>query len=157
MLKTKFRDLIYSILIMIHAILFSAVSLLSDAGAYPEEVTGERLWIDHAATLVERAATGRAEGKRFTNDVKAQRAVLRELMQRPGTDIPEARRQLHMSMVLLGVLLKTAFRMPDRGACGMSTRSVEPVGYRIGKTPILIWIHMRGSTWLLNHREQHSD
>ncbi len=108
MLKTKFRDLIYSILIMIHAILFSAVSLLSDAGAYPEEVTGERLWIDHAATLVERAATGRAEGKRFTNDVRARRADLRELMQRSGTDIPEARRQLHMSMVLLGVLLKTA-------------------------------------------------
>lgn len=93
---------------MIHAMLFCAMALLSDAGAYPGEVTGERLWIDSAALLVERAATGRAEGKRFTKDVKAQRADLRELMQSSGTDIPEARRQLHMSMVLLGVLLKTA-------------------------------------------------
>ena len=107
---------------MIHAILFSAASLLSDAGADPGRVTEEQLWIDRAAILVERAATGRAEGKRFTIDVKAQRADLRELMQSSGKDIPEAHRQLHMSMVLLGVLLKTS------AGCQSGGRIVCPVG-----------------------------
>lgn len=105
---TRFKDLICTTLIMIHAILFSAVFQLSDAGAYPNEMTEERLWVDRAAILVDKAATGRADGKRFTIDVKAHRADLRALMQSSGKDIPQQHRQLHMSMVLLGVLLKTA-------------------------------------------------
>lgn len=121
-MKTKFRDLVCSTRIMIRVILFSAASLLSDAGADPGGVTEERLWIDRAEMLVERAATGRSEGKSFTRDVKAQRADLRKLMQSRGKDIPEAHRQLHMSMVLLGVLLKTS------AGCQSGGRVVCPVG-----------------------------
>jgi hypothetical protein len=82
--------------------------LLSDAEADSGNVSVERDWVDQATVLVERAATGRADGKRYTEDVNAHRADLRELMQRSAKDLPQAHRQLHMSMVLLGVLLKTA-------------------------------------------------
>lgn len=68
----------------------------------------ERDWIDRVTVLVDRAATGQADGKTYTEEVKAHRADLWALMRSSGTDLPQAHRQLHMSMVLLGVLLKTA-------------------------------------------------
>ena len=122
MLSMRFRTLIRSPLKIFYATLFSVLFLLSNVDADPGEVIGERFWIDRAAILVERAATGRAEGKSFTKDVKTQRADLRQMMQAAGKDIPEAHRQLHMSMVLLGVLLKTS------AGCQSGGRVVCPVG-----------------------------
>ncbi len=108
MLKTRFKFPVCLIRSMIPVALFCAVILFSDAEANPGKVTVERDWIDQATVLVERAATGWADGKRYTEDVKAHRADLRELMRSSGTDLAQAHRQLHMSMVLLGILLKTA-------------------------------------------------
>jgi len=122
MRKIKFRDRVCSRLLLICVMLFSAVSLLPVAVAEKGGVTDERRWVDRAALLVERAATGRAEGKKFTKDVKAQRADLRELMRGSGADIPDVHRQMHMSMVLLGVLLKTS------AGCQTGGRVVCPVG-----------------------------
>lgn len=115
------RTLICSTLIVILTMFCSAVSRQSEAAASPKQATEERLWVDRAAILVDRAATGRADGKTFVKDVKVQRAELRELMRKTGTDIPEEQRQLQMSMVLLGVLLKTA------SGCQSAGRVVCPV------------------------------
>jgi hypothetical protein len=107
-LKSKFEYLLRTIRLVGPGVLFCVVAWSPVVAADPGGFTEERAWIDRATALVDIAATGQADGKTYTQDVRAHRADLRALMQGTGTDAPEARRQLHMSMVLMGVLLKTA-------------------------------------------------
>jgi hypothetical protein len=70
-------------------------------------VAAERAWIERAETLVA-AAKGHAVAAEFQRDVEAQRARLREIVRQEGPQPTPELRQLHVSMILLNALLKSA-------------------------------------------------
>ncbi|MGA9031684.1 MAG: hypothetical protein WB402_04105 [Sulfuricaulis sp.] len=71
------------------------------------EVSAERAWIERAEALVA-AAKGHANAAGFRQDVEAQRERLREIVRQEGPRPMPERRQLHVSMILLNALLKSA-------------------------------------------------
>jgi hypothetical protein len=71
------------------------------------EVSAERAWIERAEALVA-AAKGHANATGFRQDVEAQRERLREIVRQEGPRPMPERRQLHVSMILLNALLKSA-------------------------------------------------
>ena len=72
-----------------------------------EGVAAERAWIERAATLVT-AAKGHAVAAEFQQDVEVQRERLREIVRQEGPQPRSDLRQLHVSMILLNALLKSA-------------------------------------------------
>lgn len=75
------------------------------AGAAPNEAESE--WIERAAALVTAART-HADAATFQREVQAHRERLREIVRAAGSAPPPERRQLHVSMMLLNALLKSA-------------------------------------------------
>lgn len=108
MLNLATRYYIRFTLATISATLLFAFVLGSVAAADQAKDSLERAWTERAEVLVDQAATGRADGRVYTQDVRAHRADLRNLMRNSGNNLPPEHKQLHMSMVLVGVLLKTA-------------------------------------------------
>lgn len=70
-------------------------------------VSAERAWIERAEALVA-AAKGHANATGFRQDVEVQRERLREIVRQEGPQPTPERRQLHVSMILLNALLKSA-------------------------------------------------
>ncbi|HYA39436.1 MAG TPA: hypothetical protein VEI74_14305 [Candidatus Methylomirabilis sp.] len=70
-------------------------------------VAAESTWIEHAEGLVA-AAKGHADVAQFRQDVETQRERLREIVRQEGPQPTPERRQLHVSMILLNALLKSA-------------------------------------------------
>lgn len=70
-------------------------------------VAAERAWIERAEALVA-AAKGYANAAGFRQDVEVQRERLREIVRQEGPQPTPERRQLHVSMILLNALLKSA-------------------------------------------------
>jgi len=79
-----------------------ATTAWSDGG-----VAAERAWIERAEGLVA-AAKGHADAAEFRRDVEAQRERLRGIVRQEGPQPTPERRQLHVSMILLNALLKSA-------------------------------------------------
>ncbi len=75
------------------------------AGAAPNEAEND--WIERAAALVTAART-HADAATFQREVQAHRERLREIVRAAGSAPPPERRQLHVSMMLLNALLKSA-------------------------------------------------
>lgn len=71
------------------------------------EVSAERAWIERAEAMVT-AAKGHANAAGFRQDVEQQREWLREIVRQEGPQPKPERRQLHISMILLNALLKSA-------------------------------------------------
>jgi len=70
-------------------------------------VAAERAWIERAETLVA-AAKGHAVATEFQRDVEVQRERLRGIVRQEGPQPTPELRQLHVSMILLNALLKSA-------------------------------------------------
>lgn len=88
--------------------LVAAVFLCLSATAWPvDAVSAERAWIERAEALVA-AAKGPANATVFRQDVEMQRERLREIVRQEGPRPTPERRQLHVSMILLNALLKSA-------------------------------------------------
>jgi len=85
----------------------AAFLCLSTTAWSGEGVAAERAWIEHAGRLVA-AAKGHANVAEFRQDVEAQRERLREIVRQEGSQPTPERRQLHVSMILLNALLKSA-------------------------------------------------
>lgn len=86
----------------------AAVLLCTSAPAWPAGgVEAERAWIERAEALVA-AAKGPANAAGFRQDVEVQRERLREIVRQEGSQPTPERRQLHVSMILLNALLKSA-------------------------------------------------
>lgn len=78
-------------------------------------------WLDQAAQLVRAAQGGRTDAVQFNKDVRESRARLRKLIQQSrNAELPSAHRQLHSSMLVVDVLLKSA------AACQTAGRIVCP-------------------------------
>jgi hypothetical protein len=69
--------------------------------------SAERAWIERAEALVA-AAKGHANAAGFRRDVEEHRERLREIVRQAGPQPTPERRQLHVSMILLNALLKSA-------------------------------------------------
>ena len=83
----------------VNAAVFPTATLLED----------ERGWWDQAAELVLIAESGRAEAVPFNKDVRELRAQLRKhIQQARNTDISSEHQQLHSTMLVMDVLLKSA-------------------------------------------------
>ena len=94
--------------LQIVACLASAVLLGIDLGAAAAApVQSENDWIERAEALVA-AARGHADAATFQREVQAHRERLREIVRAAGSTPPPQRRQLHVSMMLLNALLKSA-------------------------------------------------
>lgn len=65
------------------------------------------MWIERAETLVA-AAKGHANAAGFRRDVETHRERLREIVRGEGPQPTPELRQLHVSMILLNALLKSA-------------------------------------------------
>jgi len=88
--------------------LAAVISLCLSATAWSAGgVAAERAWTERAAILVT-AAKGHAVAAEFQRDVEAQRERLREIVRQEGPQPTPERRQLHVSMILLNALLKSA-------------------------------------------------
>jgi len=83
-------------------------------------VAAESAWIERAKGLVA-AAKGNANVAEFRQDVEVQRERLREIVRQEGPQPTPERRQLHVSMILLNALLKSA------SDCHQGGRVVCPV------------------------------
>jgi hypothetical protein len=70
-------------------------------------VAAERAWIERAEALVV-MAKGPANAALFRQDVETQRERLREIVRQEGPRPTPELRQLHVSMILLNALLKSA-------------------------------------------------
>ena len=70
-------------------------------------VSAERAWTERAEALVV-AAKGNGNATAFRQDVEVQRERLREIVRQEGPRPTPERRQLHVSMILLNALLKSA-------------------------------------------------
>ena len=72
-------------------------------------VEDERDWLDQAARLVDIAQSGQAEAIQYNKDVRESRAQLRLHIQKTNNvDLPPAHRQLHSTLLVMDVLLKSA-------------------------------------------------
>jgi hypothetical protein len=91
------------------ACLASAVLLLGfnpvAVSAAPASPEGD--WIERAEALVVAART-HADAATFQREVQAHRERLREIVRAAGSAPPPQQRQLHVSMMLLNALLKSA-------------------------------------------------
>lgn len=89
-------------------LLVTAVFLcLSTTGWSAGGAAAERAWIERAEALVA-AAKSHVNAAGFRQDVEAQRERLREIVRQEGPQPTPERRQLHISMILLNALLKSA-------------------------------------------------
>jgi hypothetical protein len=94
--------------LQIVAYLASAVMLgFNPVAADAAPVQSENDWIERAAALVA-AARANADATTFQREVQAHRERLREIVRAAGSAPPPDRRQLHVSMMLLNALLKSA-------------------------------------------------
>jgi hypothetical protein len=92
-------------------VIFWMVTAWANAAMSPAAtlLEGERGWWDQAAILVQIAESGRAEAIPYSNDVRKLRAQLRKYIQQAkNVEISSEHRQLHSTMLIMDVLLKSA-------------------------------------------------
>jgi hypothetical protein len=104
-------------------LLFWMITAWANAAMSPAAalLEGERGWWDQAAILVQIAESGRAEALPFNKDVRELRAQLRKhIQQARNVEISPVHQQLHSTMLIMDVLLKSA------AACQAASKIVCP-------------------------------
>ena len=97
--------------ILLFGIVFWLSTALANATPLPTATSlkKERDWLEQAAQLVLAAQGAHADATLFNKDVRESRASLREIMQQArNIELSIQHRQLHSTMLVMDVLLKSA-------------------------------------------------
>jgi len=96
---------------LLFGLLFLLSTALANTTPIPDATSAneEHFWLDQATRLVLAAQGGQTDATLFNEDVRASRAGLREIMQQARhMDLSPQHRQLHSTMLVMDVLLKSA-------------------------------------------------
>ena len=104
MRTTRYTKLLFGLLFWLSTALANTTPI-TDAASVNEEHS----WLDQATRLVLSAKGGQTDATLFNEDVRASRADLRKIMQQARhMELSPQHRQLHSTMLVLDVLLKSA-------------------------------------------------
>lgn len=96
---------------LLFGLLFWLSTALANTTPIPDATSAnkEHSWLDQATRLVLAAQGGQTDATLFNEDVRASRAGLREIMQQARhMELSPQHRQLHSTMLVMDVLLKSA-------------------------------------------------
>lgn len=103
-LTTRYAGILFGVLFWLTT--SSANAAISPAATPLEE---ERDWLDQATQLVNAAQSSQADAIQFNKDVRESRARLRKhIQQARNAELSPEHQQLHSSMLVVDVLLKSA-------------------------------------------------